>query len=119
MSQLEEIWKDLSAKGQVPVHRRVDETHPLDFYAGIEADGTRSLLLVGDSEPRVAERRFRAFELTTHRRTDGRWALTVHLRKNELARLFSHLCQDLVDSAREGCTRAESVAYVTNRILRW
>jgi hypothetical protein len=45
--------------------------------------------------------------------------LTVSLRIPELSRLFTHLCDDLVESLRTGCRREEAGRFVIERIARW
>lgn len=118
LGRLERIWAELAAGRGGPAHKRVDESHPLDFYAGVEADGSRELLLLCDSEPPTG-RKFRAFDVVAQRRQDGRWALVVKLLRSEFARLFSHLCEDLVEATRQGCSRAEAPVRMIDRLERW
>jgi hypothetical protein len=118
MSPLEDLWSDLEALGKGLAHRRVDAVHPLDFYVGLDANKTRELVLVADDVPPGVARRFRAFEVTSTKRTDGRDSLSVRLRRPELARLFAHLCDDLVEASRHS-TRADAVRFVAERIARW
>lgn len=119
MNSLETIWRDLEHTGQASAHRRVDAVHPLDLYVGIDGSGTRELVLVADSNVLATNKRFRAFEVTTSERPDGRVSLAVKLRRPEAMRLFAHLCEDLVEASRTGCTRADAFRFVTDRINRW
>ena len=119
MSSLESLWTVLEGRPDRPLHQRVDATHPLDFYAGIDVDSVRVLALVADTAPPEASRRFKGFELVGSRRTDGRYVLAIRLQQQELRRLFAHLCDDLVEATRSGCPEGESMRFVSDRIARW
>lgn len=114
---VEVVWQALEAGGR-PAHRRVDDTHPCDFYLGIDSRGARELVLLAARAPDRSAQRFRAFEVNTGAREDGRYALTTRLRRSELRVLFGHLCEDLIESAR-GRTPEDVMAFVQDRIARW
>jgi hypothetical protein len=118
-SSLELLWKEIAPSGGVSAFRRVDERHPLDLYVGVAPGGARELLLLTDTEPPVVAVTPKGFDIKTGRRSDGRWALTVSLRMPELSKLFSHLCEDLVEASRTGCQRADAGRFVMERIARW
>lgn len=118
MNSLDLIWRELEAAGEPLAHRRVDAVHPLDLYIGLDANTTRELMLVADAVPQEVTRRFKAFEVTSTLRTDGRYAMSVRLRRLEVGRLFSHLCEDLVESSR-ACAKQDAVRFVADRIARW
>ena len=116
--KIEQIWTELASGRGAPAHKRIDDSHPLDFYAGLEADGTRELLLICDSEP-PSGKKFRAFDVPIQRRQDGRWALLVRLLRPEFVRVFAHLCEDLIEATRRGCSRAEAPVLLLERLVRW
>lgn len=118
-TSLDELWRELAKKGERPVHQLVDDEHHLDFYAGLDPDGARLLVLLTRSEPPSLAKRFQAFEVTSHLRHDGRWALNVRLSKPEFTRIFAHLCEDLVEASRTGCAKSEAPRFVLERISRW
>lgn len=113
----ESTWRDLES-GARPAHRRIDDTHPCDFYLGLDDRGARELVLVATRAPVRSSQRFKAFELTGRLREDGRYALTTRLRRPELRVLFGHLCEDLIESTR-GRTSDDVMAFVQERIARW
>lgn len=114
---VESIWQALEGGGS-PAHRRVDDTHPCDFYLGIDERGARELVLVAARAPEKSAQRFKAFEINAGVREDGRYALTTRLRRPELRVLFGHLCEDLIESAR-GRTPEDVMPFVRDRIGRW
>jgi len=116
---LESLWDELTSKGSGPAYIRVDELHQLDLYAGVDTDGALLLMLVTESKPSLLKKRFKAFEVTCHLRQDQRWALNVRLQLPDFKRIFAHLCSDLVEASRAGCTQAQGPAFVLERIGRW
>lgn len=116
---VEDLWRELAAKGTGPHYIRVDDQHPLDLYAGLDADGAQLLFLLANSEPSVLAKHFQAFNVTSHHRQDGRWALNVRLLRRDFSRIFAQLCQDLVDTSRTGCSPAQAPDFVLDRISHW
>jgi hypothetical protein len=113
----ESIWQALEA-GPRPAHRRIDDIHPFDFYFGVDDRGARELVLVATRPPSRSSQRFKAFEIIAGVREDGRFTLTTRLRRPELRVLFGHLCEDLIESARDR-TDQEVMTFVQERIGRW
>ena len=119
MTSLESLWTVLEERSDRPLHQRVDSTHPLDFYAGIDGDSARVLALVADTEPPEVSRRFKGFDVVGSLRADGRYVLSIRLQQQEFRRLFAHLCDDLVEATRSGCSKADGMRFVSDRIARW
>lgn len=119
MISLESLWTVLEGRSDRPLHQRVDSTHPLDFYAGIDGDSARVLALIADAAPPEASRRFKCFEVVGSLRGDGRYVLAIRLQQQEFRRLFAHLCDDLVEATRSGCSTADGMRFVSDRIARW
>lgn len=117
---IEKIWQALIVRGRSawPIYQRVDEMHPLDLYAGISSGGARLLMLVSAAEPSELPS-YHAFEVSKALRQDGRWTITVELRRAEFANIFGHLCDNLIDAARTECKSEEAAVYVIARIQRW
>src|SRR5688572_5769289 len=117
MASLESLWSSLEKQSEGPAFKRVDEVHPLDIYVGRE-DTERLLLLLTEDEPPMVGH-FRALRVTKQLRQDGRWALTVRLVHPELGKLFSHLCQDLVDSSARVKEKQAATRFFIAQIEKW
>jgi hypothetical protein len=111
-------WEDLETQSEQQVFQRVDENHPLDFYLGRDVSGDWILLLVADEQPPPSHQ-FQAIHVSSRQRNDGRWALIFQLKRPELAKVFSHLCEDLVESSRVLPEPARPVTFVIARFRRW
>lgn len=119
MTNFEARWEELPPHPESAVFQRVDEQHPLDFYLGKDVTGEWTLLLVTDEQPADSSHIYQAIHVITRKRNDGRWALLFRLVTEELGKLFSLLCEDLVESSRhiEGLSRPAS--FVMARFTRW
>src|ERR1051325_7488541 len=118
MKSFEARWREMPVHPDSPGFQRVDESHPVDFYLGKESSGEWVLLLITDERPKVS-REYRAIHVISRERSDGRWALLFRLIRPELEKLFSLLCEDLVESSRNIQDPALSATFVLARFARW
>jgi hypothetical protein len=118
MTRVEALWTELLKQHDRPVFTRVDETHALDLYIGIDTDDSRVLMLLCDQKPADAPT-YEVIEILTHHRTDGKWVMLIRLVKQELVVPFSRLCQDLVDSSRAGSGALSAGDFLLLRLARW
>ncbi|TRZ47920.1 PD-(D/E)XK motif protein [bacterium] len=98
--------------------QRVDEEHSLDFYLGLDVSGERVLLLITQREETV-QVQSQAIHVICRQRHDGRWALMFRLVRPELDRIFSHLCEDLVESSRQLPDMTNAARFILTRFARW
>jgi hypothetical protein len=117
MTSIEITWASLENSGDVGGARRVDDKHPCDFYAALDAAGRRGLVLVTATAPPTPAL-FDAVDLTISHRADGRWNLGIWLQANTLSSLFGRLCYDLVESSRD-IMPSGAAGYILSRLVRW
>lgn len=110
-------WEAFQAdKGYV---QRLDQTHPLDFFIGIDAEGHDELVLFSVPEP-VKLQSSKELKVEKHpRRTDGKWATQISSLNADNREIFARLCVDLVDSSYDVKTEREGLERVTKRFLAW
>lgn len=118
MMKLEPRWQTMPAQPEGPAFQRIDETHPLDFYLGKNASGEWLLLLI-TGEKVLFSKENSAINVFCRKRNDGRWALMFRLMKPELGKLFSLVCEDLVESSRSNPDPAHPASFVLIRFGRW
>lgn len=118
MKTFESRWREMPVHPESPAFQRIDESHPLDFYLGRETSGEWVLLLITKEQPK-SSREYQAIHVISRERTDGRWALLFRLMTPELEKLFSLLCEDLVESSRNIQDSSLSASFVLARFARW
>jgi len=118
MTRVEELWREIATQSsRTALFRRVDDTHPLDLYAGIDHQGKRVLLLVTkDAPPGLPPPGI--VEVACNQRGDAEWAIIVQLARPDFDELFGRLCQDLIDSTR-GAPAVQGGDVLLRRLGRW
>lgn len=118
MMSLENRWRAMPMHPDASAFQRIDESHPLDFYLGKDASGEWLLLLITDEQTNFT-RENRAIQVFCRKRNDGRWALMFRLVRPELGKLFSLVCEDLVESSRGNPDPQHPASSVLARFIRW
>lgn len=97
--RIEQLWKELEESTTLPAFRRIDDSHPLNIYAGIGEDHNPLLLLV---TKRVAPElgSFQSLTIRRFRREDTLWSYTLVLDDQRLAPMFALLCSDLIETTK-------------------
>ncbi len=118
MTKVEDLWREIAAQSnRAGLFRRVDDTHPLDLYAGIEHQWKRVLLLVvPDAPPNLPPPGI--VEVSCNQRGDSEWAIIVQLSRPDFEELFGRLCQDLIDATRQS-TPEGGAEVLLRRLGRW
>lgn len=98
--------------------KRVDSTHPSDFYRGIDVTGERLLLLV--TQERVGNtQQSHVLSVQSRQRGDGRWALLFKLLDVRFSNIFDTLCDDLIESSRNITDIRGAGTFIWKRFTNW
>ena len=109
-------WDDLrSQKGYM---QRIDPSHPLDFFVGINEKGYDQLALITVLEP-FQMQSSKALEVEKNKRKDGKWATQISSVEKTNQDIFARLCVDLVEISHEATSEQEGLSRVTARFLAW
>lgn len=118
MTRVEEIWREVGAQNtKAGLFRRIDESHPLDLYVGIDQQGKQVLLLVVHGGPPTIPPPG-IVEVACNQRGDAEWAIVLQLARPEFDEIFGRLCQDLIDSTRDA-TPDRGGELLLHRLGRW
>jgi hypothetical protein len=117
MTSIETLWDQLAASDKVAGALRVDDIHPCDLYAAIDAEGRLGLVLVTDVAP-PSPPALEVVTVTANPRQDGRFSLAFWLQVPALRTPFAHLCEDLVDESRS-IEPASAGSFLLARLARW
>jgi hypothetical protein len=115
---IEDRWRELSAGPDRPAFQLLDAEHPLPLYIGRAVTGQPMLLLVDAQEPPVITS-MRSVEISTSRRSDGRWNLLLTLRRADLSGPFALLCEDLAAASRYLAEGHSGMELLVRRLSSW
>lgn len=99
-------------------YHRVDGSHPLDLYIGIDRESNWTMLLICDFELPVLKSS-RMISVQTGKRSDGQWALSLTLVDDSYKDIFLLLCNDIIDSARAITSRKKAAGFIAKRYNEW
>ena len=99
-------------------YHRVDSSHPLNIYVGIDDQSRWSLLLICDFEPPTIESS-RMISAQKGRRSDGQWVLSLSLVDNKYREMFLLFCSDIIDSSRTIINKKKAVRFIGTRYQEW
>lgn len=117
LSPLEEVWESLEQAGEDTVFQRIDESHPGNFYAALDAHRRRGLVLISNSHSAEIPD-LENLEIDVSKQQDGRWRTCIWVAHRELHTLFASLAQDIVSSSRT-LPDHKIAQFMAARIVRW
>ncbi len=112
---IDELFIRAESAGTDGSFTRIDETHPVGVFIGMEA-GQRAVMIVSPSRPPEAPS-FGAILVESRPRPHGEWALVVRLERRDLVRQFSRLANDLAAVTRAQPTSPGEAAIA--ELVRW
>jgi len=111
----EDVFARAEAAGRDGAFSRIDESHPVDIFLGLES-GQRAIMVVCPTPPPEPPS-LSALAIETRPRQSGGWALVVRLERPDLKALFSRLVEDLDEATRQRPEDPGGV--VMGRLARW
>jgi hypothetical protein len=118
MNSIDELWSKISSQSTAAgTFRLVDDSHPLDLFAGVDLEGRRVLMLVTEHAPQELPAAG-VIEVSLTQRSDGKFSLVFRLGRPEFHELFGRLCQDLVETSRAS-DRQNGTERLLLRLSRW
>lgn len=113
---LKEQWN--SFKEKKGLLRRLDPTHPMDFFIGVNEKGNDELALFTINEP-AQMKSSEALEVEKNVRKDGRWATQISSIDKNNEDIFSSLCLDLLQVSYNASSEQEGLDRVIGRFVAW
>jgi hypothetical protein len=114
-------WADIGKAGGSFTLRRVDASHPADFFWGRDGDGSCALVLIVGADTKVEEPRpvLNGIKIIEAPDQDGKSTFILVLKRNEDRELFQHLCEDMVDACRSKAGDQAFLASTIRRAWKW
>lgn len=98
--------------------QRVDESHILDIFLGIDSMSRFTMFFICDDEPSQLTSS-QMVSVFVGQRSDGRWGTSFALNDNTFLDIFFHLCSDIIESSRTVPSKASGASYVGKRYSQW
>lgn len=111
----EEKFAKAELSGQDGVFERIDDSHPVGIFIGLEGHQRVILVVCSRRPPQPPSLASIAVEIRS--RHGGDWALVLRLVRPELKVLFTRLVEDLDSATRQGAE--DPGALVVARLVRW
>lgn len=99
-------------------YKRIDDTHPLEWYIGYEDINQKTILLLTNNDPGSISSS-KSIIASTGQRHDGRWSISFRLIKKDNEDVFIHLCWDIIESSRDKSLGCATVNYIIERYNKW
>ncbi len=109
-------WEDF--RNQKGYMQRIDPSHPMDFFIGINEKGYDQLALITTIEP-AQMKSSKALEVEKNKRKDGKWATQIASVEIDNQGIFAKLCVDLVEVSYNIQSEKEGLNKVAARFLAW
>lgn len=116
VEQLHRKWKaiDYYDGGYI----QVEVNHPLEWYVGYEKIDQKALLLLSEKEPELLPTS-KSIIVSKGYRNDGRWALSLTLKRAEQESVYETLCADIITYSQNAEDEAFALQLVARRYKQW
>ena len=115
MTDLKDLFSSIT---RIESYQRVDDTHPLDLYVGIDEMSRWTLLLICDIRPKQFTSS-KMIQAKLGKREDGRWTVSLSLVKDEYRDMFILFCGDIIESSRAIQNKDKAANFVIVRYREW
>lgn len=115
MTDLKSLFESISERD---VFKRVDSTHPLDLYVGIDDMARWTMLLICSSRPKHLNSSKMIYGKIGQRK-DGRWSVSLSLVDDTYRDMFVLFCSDIIDSSRSIQNKDNGTRFIIRRYEEW
>ena len=107
---MSDIKRILSGINHLDTYQRVDSTHPLDLYVGIDDTARWTLLLISDFQP-LSVTSSRMIMIKSGKRSDSKWTQSFSLVDDRFRDIFVLFCEDIVSSSTNIANKEKAVRF--------
>ena len=115
---MSDIKRILGGINHLDTYQRVDSTHPLDLYVGIDDTARWTLLLISDFQP-LSVTSSRMIMIKSGKRSDSKWTQSFSLVDDRFRDIFVLFCEDIVSSSTNIANKEKAVRFVGKRYKEW
>ena len=115
--KLHEKWTAVTPYGEGFLQLNVDS--PLEWYVGFEGVEEHCLLVIASQEPAEPVPSKSIVVSKRRRPDDGRWTLTLTLKRIEQISVFETLCADVVSCTEKAADEKQALIKLADRYKQW
>lgn len=115
MADLKVLFESITERD---VFKRVESTHPLDLYLGIDNMARWTILLICPSRPKRLSSSKMIYGKIGQRK-DGRWSVSLSLIDDTYRDMFVLFCSDIIDSSRSIQNKDNGTRFIIKRYEEW
>lgn len=113
-----DIKKTLDGINHLDTYQRVDSSHLLDLYIGIDDTARWTLLLISDYQP-ISVTSSRMILVKVGKRSDNKWVLSFSLIDDGYKDIFILFCEDIINASASIANKEKAVRFVGARYKEW
>ena len=115
MEKVKQIFLD--SKG-VDNYQRIDPSHPVAWYAGLDTTGCYSLFCITVNKPHNLMST-QIIQVFVGKRQAGDYGITFSLKEKAYLNVFLHFCEDIIESTRRIKDLNKVADIVCGRYIQW
>lgn len=115
MKDLKALFESITERD---VFKRVDSTHPLDLYVGVDGMARWTILLICPSRPKHLSSSKMIYGKIGQRK-DGRWSVSLSLIDDIYRDMFVLFCSDIINSSRSIQSKDNGTRFIIRRYEEW
>ena len=115
MNELKNRFLELK---EVERFQRVDPSHPIAWYIGMDSSNRYSLFAITDSQPKAISST-KMMSVYLGNRKDGKYGITFSLIEKRNLDLFVHFCDDMISYSRNILRPEHAADFICSRYLLW
>ena len=100
-------------------YQRVDSTHPIPLYIGLDSTAQYSLFCVTETLPTKAPVSSRIISVFVGKRQDGTYGITFSLADQTYLDHFICFCVDMIRASRSIKDQHKSADFICSRYVQW
>ena len=115
---MSDMRKILGEINHLDTYQRIDSTHPLNLYIGLDDSARWTLLLISEFQP-LSVISSKMIMVKLGKRSDSKWTQSFSLVDDRFRDMFVLFCEDIVASSFHITNKEKAVRFVGKRYKEW
>ena len=103
---------------EIDSYQRVETSHPIAWYIGLDGNGRYSLFAITETQPQSVSST-KMIDVFVGSRRDGRYGITFSLNESKNIELFIHFCEDMISFTSKIKNYKTAADCICGRYIEW